>query len=88
MAKESPSDQSIGRQIKRHRERAGLTIYALATAAGLSPSLLTRIECGEQSDPHWGTVSRLVVALGLSLGDFAAWSPQKESRKKLPNSAK
>lgn len=69
------TNEPFGAVIRRHRERQGLTPYALAKAAGLSQSHLARIESGEQgTDPRRGmtlvTAQRLCQALGISLSEF------------------
>ena len=42
-------EEAIGREVKRHREKTGLTISELAKAAGLSAGMLSKIENGATS---------------------------------------
>lgn len=64
------------------REGAGLTVYALAKRAGLTPQFVARLEAGDRS-PSWETACALADALGVPVGDFRAPPPgQKKSPKK------
>ena len=56
-------------RLKRMREAAGLTQYALAKASGVSTASLSRIEAGKRSLTV-KTLARLATALHASLGDF------------------
>ncbi|MFO0422821.1 MAG: helix-turn-helix domain-containing protein [Planctomycetia bacterium] len=56
----------IDAALKAAITRSGLTHYALAKAAGLSPAQLDRFVSGRR-DLRLETASRLAVALGLEL---------------------
>lgn len=60
--------ERLGREVRRRRQAADLTVQALAEAAGLSRRLLTQIEQGS-ANPSLVTVDRIARALGA---DFAA----------------
>src|SRR5713101_7863288 len=51
-------------QLRKLREKAGLTQEALARSADLSLSTVTKLELGG-IDPAWSTVQRLAKALGV-----------------------
>jgi transcriptional regulator with XRE-family HTH domain len=53
---------TLGRALRRARERRGLAVRELATAAGLSPGFLSRVEL-DQANPTWRTIRDLAAAL-------------------------
>lgn len=55
-------EEAIGREVRRHREKIGLTISELAKAAGLSAGMLSKIENGATS-PSLATLQALSGAL-------------------------
>lgn len=57
-----------GKRVRALRERAKLTQQALAIKAGISPSLLTKIEYGLVKSPHVNTLLGVATALASSLG--------------------
>jgi transcriptional regulator with XRE-family HTH domain len=59
-------EESIGREVKRHREKLGLTISELANAANMSAGMLSKIENGATS-PSLGSLQALSLALQLPL---------------------
>jgi transcriptional regulator with XRE-family HTH domain len=62
--------------IVRHvRESAGITQRDLARTAGTAQSVVARIELG-QTDPTWGTLSRLADAAGYHLRPLLEKRPQ------------
>src|SRR5687768_12354292 len=66
---------AFGTLLRRHRLAAGLTQEALAERAGLSVRGISDLERGLRTAPHFATVERLAIALGLEAGDqetFAA----------------
>jgi transcriptional regulator with XRE-family HTH domain len=58
-------EESIGREVKRHREKLGLTISELAGAAGMSAGMLSKIENGATS-PSLASLQALSRALQVS----------------------
>jgi transcriptional regulator with XRE-family HTH domain len=60
--------ERIGREVRRRRLAADLTVQALADRAGLSRRMLTQIEQGG-ANPSLSTVDKIARALGV---DFAA----------------
>jgi transcriptional regulator with XRE-family HTH domain len=67
MGKNEPA--TVGEKIRLLRKRTGLSIYALAAAAGMSRINLSRIERGVNA-PSWGAARRLAAALGVGLADL------------------
>lgn len=65
------SDQKgqFGRKLKQLREKAGLSVYALAKRTKLTQSNIHRIENGER-DPAWASAVKLAKALGVSMSEF------------------
>jgi transcriptional regulator with XRE-family HTH domain len=81
----SPRDaHNLARSIRHHREAAGLSINALARAAGLPPSTVLRFEAGEYEAPDPDKLERLAGALGVDSEEFFAHYPAPE---RLPDFA-
>lgn len=59
-------EDAIGIQVRDYRKRAGLTVSELATAAEISPGMLSKIENGQIS-PSLSTLQFLASALNLPL---------------------
>lgn len=57
----------IGRAVREARTARGLSVGALAREAGLSKTILSRIEAGD-GNPSMGTLWRVSQALGLPMG--------------------
>lgn len=57
---------AIGREVKRYRVKAGLTVAGLAGAAGLSPGMLSKVENGQIS-PSLDTLQALAQGLNVPL---------------------
>jgi DNA-binding XRE family transcriptional regulator len=55
---------SIARRIRTYRKKAGMGQLELATAAGVRPETVSRIERGE-GNPTVGTIEKLIRAMGL-----------------------
>jgi transcriptional regulator with XRE-family HTH domain len=58
-------------RLKRLRKAAELTQQALATAAGVSISVVVQIESGKIPNPRINTLRALAKALGVGLLDLA-----------------
>jgi transcriptional regulator with XRE-family HTH domain len=59
----------FGREVRRRREAAGLTLEALAERAGLTPNYIGGIEMGRR-DPSLSTVLSLARGLRISPADL------------------
>lgn len=64
--------RTLAKRIKQLREGAGLSQQALATAAGLSISVVTQLEQGNRSDPRVSTAAALACALGVTVDEMLA----------------
>src|SRR5260221_8017465 len=56
----------VGRAVKARREELKLTLRALATKSGISPSMISDIERGAKS-PTISTLAQLSAALGVAV---------------------
>lgn len=63
-------ERSIGREIKRHRTKNGLTIAELAKQSNLSIGMLSKIENGNTS-PSLSTLQALSRALLIPITAFS-----------------
>lgn len=57
---------TLGAQIRKHREQAGLSLRALADLAGVPHATICRIE-GDHEQPSWNRLARIAEALGTTL---------------------
>jgi transcriptional regulator with XRE-family HTH domain len=65
------SPVNIGERIRQLRIGLGLSVRSLATQTGFSPSLISQVENGLVM-PSIGSLERIALALGVSLGQFFA----------------
>ena len=72
-ARPAPPPQTGGR-IRELRQKAGLTLQALADAAGISVGFLSQVE-RNKATPSLGTLAALAAALGVQVDWFIA-TPQ------------
>jgi XRE family transcriptional regulator, fatty acid utilization regulator len=63
---------TLGRRLAELRRAAGMSQQALATAAGLSVSLVAQLERGARPDPKLSTLLALAGALGVTVNDLLA----------------
>lgn len=78
MARRAGGDKGrtvCGRKLKAAREARGLSLAALAAAAGVSPSYLSEVEHGRKS-PSLLVLRRLAAALNLEPADLVAAEAQ------------
>jgi DNA-binding XRE family transcriptional regulator len=64
-------DQSLAMTLRSLRVKVDMRQEGLAHAAGVSVATYARIERG-QVNPTWTTVRRIIAALGVTFGEFAA----------------
>ena len=67
----------VGERIRQLRLGLGMSMRTLATKAGFSPSLISQVE-HRQVTPSIGALERIVMALGVSLGQFFA-APERRT---------
>ncbi|BCK59173.1 helix-turn-helix domain-containing protein [Nocardia wallacei] len=60
---------AFGRNVRRRREEAGLTLEQLAAQSSVSKAMLSKVERGEKS-PTIGVASKIAHALGASLSEL------------------
>ncbi|MGH3206817.1 MAG: helix-turn-helix domain-containing protein [Trebonia sp.] len=60
---------TVGRNLRRHRRAAGMSLAELAGAAGLGKSTLHELELGD-GNPTLSTLWSLATALAVPLGDL------------------
>ena len=66
----------VGAQIRALRTALGMTLSDLASSAGLSPGMLSKVETG-QTSPSLATLSALAGALNMPLASFFTKFDQK-----------
>src|SRR5262245_437212 len=59
----------VGGRIRQLRLGLGMSLRGLAAETGFSPSLISQVEHG-QVTPSIGSLERIALALGVSLGKF------------------
>jgi XRE family transcriptional regulator, regulator of sulfur utilization len=67
--KTASSEQSLGEAIRRLRDRARLSVRALASKCGFSPSFISQVELN-QASPSLASLERIANGLGVTLGEF------------------
>jgi transcriptional regulator with XRE-family HTH domain len=60
----------LSTRLQQLRQQAGLTQQELASKAGVTLSVLARIEAGRIKAPRWDTICALADALGCKLDDL------------------
>ncbi len=65
---------TLGRRIRHYRTARGLTLDALGTAVGATPSLLSMIENGRR-EPRLSLLRQIADALGVSVTDLLSQEP-------------
>lgn len=60
----------LGQAVKQLREKKGLTQEAVAHAANVHPTWVSRLE-GGTLNPSWGMIARVADALGIKLSELA-----------------
>lgn len=62
-------EQSLGEAIRRLRDRERLSVRALASKCGFSPSFISQVELN-QTSPSLASLERIGAGLGVTLGEF------------------
>jgi len=61
---------ALSDNLKRYRKESGMTQQILAKRSGLSFSMVSKLERGEQANPSFGTLKTLADALEISPSDL------------------
>ena len=77
---------TIGQRVKKERVKIGMTQLNLASAAGLAPESVCRIEADNRV-PGVGTLRRLADALGVTI-PFLIDGPSVRQSNRKPHKAK
>lgn len=72
--------KTIAAQVKAWREHRGLSQRGLALAAGVSDTVVQKLESGYNRDPRLSTCQRLALALGVTLAELVDGRPAKAKR--------
>jgi transcriptional regulator with XRE-family HTH domain len=70
MPPRSEPQTALGEAVRRLREDKGLTQEAVAHAAGVHPTWVSRLE-GGALNPSWGMVARVAAGLGVEVSEVA-----------------
>ena len=60
----------IAKNIKKYREKKGISQDRLSKLAGITLHTITKIESGATPDPRIKTVKKIADALGVSVDDL------------------
>lgn len=78
------SPPSLGATVRKHRERAGLSIRQLAAKAEVNYAYLSRVENGTYEKPAADVLQRLAGALGIDPAKLLRFIGVKPAPAKLP----
>ncbi len=84
MKKRQAIRTDLGKAIRELRESRGLTLDALAAAAGMHTTYLSRIERAHSS-PTWEKVSALAEALELPISAIATAAEAQAAKRGRPS---
>jgi len=66
----SKRKSTIGKNIKKYREKLGISQDKLSKLASITLHTITKIESGATPDPRIETVKKIADALGVSVDDL------------------
>jgi len=66
----SNTKSTIGKNIKKYREKLGISQDKLSKLAGITLHTITKIESGTTPDPRIETVKKIADALGVSVDEL------------------
>jgi len=64
------SKQSIASNIKRYRDKKGISQDKLSKLAGVTLHTITKIESGATADPRIDTIKNIAIALDVKVDDL------------------
>lgn len=68
----------LGDNIKKLRDRAGMSITTLSNASGVGRSTISEIESGKAQNPKGNTITALAKALGVNTGTLTEMEIEHE----------
>lgn len=71
---------ALNENIKKFRKQAGLTQRALASKSGLSFSMISKLESGEQTNPSFKTLRKISGVLNISPAELVNTLPTIEEQ--------
>ena len=69
--------EALGRALRELRKQAGLTQKELGSRANANDTYISQVETGRR-DIRWSTVTRLLMALDVTVADLATAVEQQE----------
>jgi len=72
-------EQSLGEAIRRLRDIKRLSVRALASKCGFSPSFISQVELN-QASPSLASLERIAAAIGVTIGEFFLTAEQSGPR--------
>jgi transcriptional regulator with XRE-family HTH domain len=72
----------LGRALRALRNEAGITQEQLAGRLKVDPTFVGRLERGQRG-AHWRTIRRILVALDLSVAQFALALERAERKREV-----
>jgi transcriptional regulator with XRE-family HTH domain len=75
--------EHIGKKIREHRKKAGLSLESLALSAEITPNFLGDVERGVKK-PSIDTLENLLAVLGISLSEFFNFELELKSDNEQP----
>jgi len=61
---------TLAKNIKKYRDKMGISQDKLSKLAGITLHTITKIESGATPDPRIGTVKKIANALGVGIDDL------------------
>jgi transcriptional regulator with XRE-family HTH domain len=71
---------ALNENLKKYRKVAGLTQKALADKSGLSFSMVSKLESGEQANPSFETIRKIADVLNINPGSLVSQAPTIEDQ--------
>lgn len=71
---------ALNDNLKKYRKAAGLTQKALAGKSGLSFSMVSKLESGEQTNPSFETLRKIAGVLNINPGSLVSTPPTIEDQ--------
>jgi len=79
--------EHIGKKIREHRKKAGLSLESLALSAEITPNFLGDVERGVKK-PSIDTIENILAVLGITFSEFFDFESEIESNGEQPELTK